>query len=313
MATKKYPEAIAHYPKAMQIFIKTICNRVWAGKNALIVVVGQTGSGKSWATVALMIGIHLYQFGKMPDVDDIINKRCIFRAESLMRNLNNEHLAIGGQWNWDEAGIDIGHKSHMTMQNRVIGWLAQTFRNQRQIIFFTVPTVTFIDASVRKLLHFYLETQEVIKRDKVCIVKPLHYQYNIRQDKMYYHNFTYPNKDGFIDEVDVMPVPLAPKEYIDAYEKKKTKFTVDLNEEILFKLESNSGDKKPLTENQKKILECLERGVTLTTELSEIIGITQPAISQNLGFMKRKGYNIDKFLRKKGFISAISSMPKIAT
>jgi energy-coupling factor transporter ATP-binding protein EcfA2 len=313
--TKNYPEAIAHYPRSTQIFIKTIFNRVHSGKNALIVVVGQTGSGKSLSTLSLMIGLYLYTYGKMPSVEDLINHNC-FKANELMRNLN----AIKGNakeiWNWDEAGVDIGHKSHATVKNRVIGYLAQTFRNLQQIVFFTVPTMNFIDASVRKLLHFYLETQSIDSSRKMCIIKPLQLQYYQRKDKLYYHNLRYAHKNGEWEEVDTIGVPIPPKEYVEAYETKKNLFTRRLNIEIerqlnMIEAKSEGGGPK-LTERQEKILELMQNGIVSSGEIAEKLGILQQQVCDNLNFMRRKGISIPKYARSLDFSTfntQIAQMP----
>lgn len=252
-----YPKAIAHYPKSMQVVIKTIYNRIESGKNALIPVVGGTGSGKSLSTLSLMIGLYLYRNGEMPPVEYII-QRTIFRAGDLLRGLNandGKNLTRGDAWDWDEAGIDAGHKSHASIKNRVVGFLAQTFRNLQQVVFFTVPTISFIDASVRKLFHFYLETQFIDKNEKLCVIKPLLLQYNTRMDKTYYHKITYPSESGGYEEIELMGVPLPPKEYVDAYEKKKNAFTKDLNLQIqaqLSKLEEPLASEKKSEEGKNE-------------------------------------------------------------
>ena len=295
-----YPEAIKHYPGGMQIFIKTICNRVWSGKNALIVVVGQAGSGKSYATISLMIGIYLYKTGRMPTPEDIIGTHCLFKAQVLLEHLNSRDLKVAEAWNWDEAGVDMSHKAHASIQNRAINFLLQTFRNQRQIVFFTVPTIRFIDASARKLIHYQLEAKSVDKSRSMCKVKPLLCQYNVRKDEVYYHNLKYPAGGGMFQEIDNMGVPLAPKEFIDMYEGKKNIYTSDLNLDIQNMLvQHDKNNIKPLTERQEEILKLLEEGMTVGTEIAVKLGVAQPVISKNIQYMRRKGVNVDKWLKRK--------------
>jgi len=301
MATKRYPEKIEYLPRSLQIFIRILDNRINAGKNVLAIVVGQTGSGKSLSTVMIMIGLYLYQHGKMP-TPEYITEHCIFKARDLLKKFNDRNLKPGVAWNWDEAGVDISHKTHASLQNRVIGWLAQTFRHQRQIVFFTVPTVSFIDASVRKLLHFQLETKFIDKSKKLCKIKPLHYQYNLRLDKIYYHNIKYPRKDGLIDIIDLMNVPLPPKEFVVAYETKKECFTKDLNIYLQQMLENQDDKNKPrLTERQKKILELLQQGVLSTTKIAEKLEMYVQDVSTNFRYMRNKGINVDYFLKNRPF------------
>ena len=148
-----HPESIAHYPKSTQVFIKKIHNRIESGKNALIAVVGGTGTGKSWSTLNLMVGLDLYRFGKMKEAQWYLD-HCIFRAKDLLKGLNDPKLKKKTTWIWDEAGVDAGSQEHMSTKNKVIGWMAQTFRNLQQVVFFTLPTLGMLTYQVRKLLHY---------------------------------------------------------------------------------------------------------------------------------------------------------------
>lgn len=310
---KHYPESISHYPRTMQIFIKKIVNRVEGGKNALIPIVGGTGSGKSFAMLSLMIGIHLYMKGDMP-TPEYIDEHTIFKAKDLMIGLNRDDLTEKEVWGWDEVGIDAGHKTSMSTKNKVIGWLAQTFRNLRQIVFFTVPTISFIDASIRKLLHYYLETVTIDKNKSMCIIKPLQMQYNPRMDKVYYHNLTFPDKEGMFEVIDLMAVPKPPKEFCDIYESNKSKFTKALNLDIQATLERIDAKENPhrdLTPRQEKIMELLKSGVTSTNEIAQKIGVHSSNISLNFEYMRKKGLNVDFYLQKQGFDSITSDLPAL--
>lgn len=298
---KKYPEAIAHYPKSMRIIIKRIHNRIESGKNALIIVCGQTGGGKSLSTISLMIGMHLYRFGKMPEVDEIVS-HCIFKIKDLLKGLNNPKLKKKEKWNWDEAGVGAGHKTHATVTNRIIGYLGQTFRNLQQIVFFTVPSISFIDASLRKLFHYYLETHAIDEKKKICVIKPLIMQYNPRMDKVYYHNFTFPAEDGYLEEVDVMGVPIPPKEFVKAYEEKKNEFTRELNINLelqIDRIEAKENGKIKLPHRQKQIFDLLEKGITSTREISKILGIAESTVSTNFNYLDRRGIYIDDYRNSK--------------
>lgn len=301
MPVKRYPELIKHYPVPMQIFVKALDNRIRSGKNALAIVVGQTGSGKSLSTVSIMVAYYIYTRGRDPEVDYIAH-HCLFRAKDMMRNLNDEvnPPTRGEFWNWDEAGVDISHKTHMSLQNRVIGWLAQTFRNMQQIVFFTVPSISFIDASVRKLLHYYLETRTIIKKDKLCVVKPLLFQYNVRMDKLYYHNLTMPvNKKMLV--VDTMNVPIPDQPYLEAYESKKNSFTKDLNLELAEMLQKvEDKDKPKLTDREQSYIDARLKGIDRQEDIALELDITQQSVSQTLNRIRNKIGNVEKYLEKVG-------------
>lgn len=286
---KKYPEAITHYPKSMQIFIKKITNRIESGRNALIVVIGQTGSGKSLSTLSLLIGLYLYSNGKMPTKEYLIETHCLFKATDFLEAMNNPELEKKDKWIWDEAGVDVGHKDHASTHNKVIGWLAQTFRNLQQVVFFTVPSLAFIDASVRKLIHYQLETRSINKATKICYIKPLEMQYNNREDKIYFHNINIQNRDGFYDEIDVMGVPIPPKDFVELYEQRKMEFTRKLNQKIHAMLQRrDKEDNFYIKHGHKKLYVLWHKGIKKQNEMAKIIGVTPRSISSMLQTMDKE-------------------------
>ena len=292
-----YPELISEYPQSTQIFIKKVHNRIESGKNALIVVVGQTGSGKSLASIQLMRGLYLYRCGKEPDGDLLID-HISFKAHKFMQVMKDVSTKLkedkskikrGDIWLWDEVGVDAGHKESMTVKNRTLGWLTQTFRNLQQVIFFTTPSISFIDASIRKLLHYYVEALYVEKKMKVCVMKPLEMQYNVRQDKIYYHNLLYPTKEGTI-EVDRMGVQKISDELEDKYEEKKNEFTDDLNQQILDKLNEieDSKHRTFMRREHREIYVLYHLGVTVQKKIAEILGKSPKTISAVCKTMLKK-------------------------
>ena len=306
-----HPKSIEHYPKSMQIFIKIVHNRIESGKNCLIPFTGPTGSGKSLSTISLMIGLHLYRYGKMPSVEHITS-HLKFKALEVMKSFNDKNLSKKETWSWDEAGVDAGHKTHASISNRVIGWLIQTFRNLQQVVFFTVPSINFLDATIRKMLHISIETRTIDKARKICVCKPLMLQYNSRQDEIYYHNITYPTRDGFVDVVDLMGIPLPPKEYVDAYEIEKNKFTKDLNQEIQASLQKLENNKKPIfTEKQQEVLDLMNSGMIKTGEIAEKLNTKPSNISQIVEHLRKKGINIEDIRNKGGFLGNLVKNPQL--
>lgn len=311
MINMPHPTAIEHYPKSMQVFVKSIHNRIESGKNALIAVVGPTGNGKSWSTITIMVALDLYRYGKMRKAQYYVD-HCIFRATDFMIGLNDKNIKKKVNWNWDEAGVDAGTAEHATVKNKAIGWLAQTFRNMQQVVFFTIPTLGMLTPQVRKLIHYYLEAISVDKKRNVCIMKPLKMQYNTRMDKIYYHNLNYSLGDGGFEEVEFMGVPLAQEEILDLYEKKKWGFTRHLNLELQIMLENIEAKKTetPLdkcTDLQREIYRLMtEENVLTQTDLVERIGTSPAVISQNIGYMRRKGLDMSKIHRKIGIFKDVS-------
>lgn len=297
---KRYFEAIKHYPQSTQIVIIKISNRIDAGKNALIGIFGATGSGKSLSALELMKGLYLYRNGEEPSNEYLIS-HTFFRASNFMEAMKevsnslvekNKSFEKGEPWLWDEVGVEAGHKEAMTLRNRVIGWLAQTFRNLQQIIIFTTPSISFIDASIRKMLHYYFEAHIIDKANKVCVIKPLEMQYNPRLDKIYYHNFKYPTKKE-VFEVDFIGIPKVSDELERLYEVKKNQFTGELNQQILDALKRIENKEKVTISRpaHQKIYLAYHTKSKVQREIARIIGISESTVSETMKTMDKWYHN----------------------
>jgi len=321
MKRKTYPKLIEHLPLSFRILIYTFVQRLYSGKNCLVAIVGGTGSGKSLSSVCILYWTYVYMHGKPPTLEYAI-AHWFFKTQDFLKRMNDPELTKGELNLWDEMGVSASHKSHQSVQNKAISWLVQTFRNLEQLVIFTVPTTMFIDKSVRNLLHFQLETRTILKSKKICIIKPLELQYNMRMDKMFYHNLFYPSEEekGMYNEVDVVGIPLPPKELDDAYEEMAGKFKKELNIKIqmmiekadlseeIKKLTGNEAAYERCTDRQKEIYDAMKQGIVKNGELAEHFGVTQSAISQFQSSMKRKGVDFDEFTKKNEVLSNISTI-----
>lgn len=267
-------------------------------------------SGKSFASVCILYWTYIYMYGKPPTVD-YSKEHWFFKSKDFLEAMNNPKLKKKELNLWDEMGVAASHKTHATIQNRAIGWLVQTFRNLEQLVIFTVPTLAYVDKTIRNLLHYQLETRKILTTDKICIIKPLEIQYNIRMDKTYYHNFFWKSIDGsgFMEEVDVAGIPLPPKELVEAYEKKSWAYKAELNKQIQGMLEkADEKEKKDcmvgeelildnLTPQQKNIWNLLLEGVTESKDIAEILKIRQSTVCQTYQSLKGKGLDVNKILK----------------
>lgn len=311
-----YPEAIKEFPLSFQIVIKKIYNRIESGKNALIVIVGQTGGGKSLAGIQLMRGLYLYRNGEEPSHEYIL-EHINFKARdfmSAMQKISEEFVESKSNLKkeanmWDEGGVGAGNREWQSVTNKIIGQVVQTFRNLQQVVIFTLPSISMLDSTIRKLLHYYMEVVYIDNQKKMCVVKPLEMQYNPRMDKIYYHNLTYPTKEELL-EVEFIGIPKISDELENLYERKKARFTGELNNKILATLDMLDRKDCPyknLTERQEKILGCLKEGIVSNIEICKKLGLKPYQVSENFRFMRNKGISIDSY-KKNGQIGRISML-----
>jgi ABC-type dipeptide/oligopeptide/nickel transport system ATPase component len=190
-------------------------------KNWLAVIVGETGSGKSYT------GLKLCEM-----IDPSFNiDRVVFSAEEFMKLLNSGTLTKGNAILWDETGVGLSAREWYTISNKAINYVLQTFRRDNLAVIFTVPSMDFVDIQLRKLFHAYIETISINRTEKCVWVKFMNIQYSPRFDKIYYK---YPRikVNGKIVVVNRVKVYKPSEQLIQQYEEKKKVFCERLKEEV---------------------------------------------------------------------------------
>lgn len=111
-------------------------------QNYMLVVVGPTGSGKSYSAIALAMMID-------PDFD--ISRVC-FRAEEFLKAASRD-LDPGSVIVFDEAGIDVSSREWYTVRNKAINQTVETFRRDNLVCIWTTPVLSNIDKKSRSYFH----------------------------------------------------------------------------------------------------------------------------------------------------------------
>jgi hypothetical protein len=154
----------------------------------------------------------------------------------------------------------------------------------------TVPLLSFIDSSTRKLSHGVAEMQSINSRDKTATVKVKMLQTNVMTGKEYpkylrykRHNKTFASKK--------LKFHLPSKELREAYEIKKKAFTTQLNKDIMNKLlKSEEKDNKPakaLTQTQENVAQLLSKHSA--EQVAEKLGITLTSVYGHKTNIEKKG------------------------
>lgn len=141
-------------------FYQSIQNQLLVdNKNWLAVIVGGTGSGKSYS--AMSIAKHIYpKF----NCKYIVHNPLMF-VELLQ---NKELIVKGSVIIFDEAGVGMSSREWFTQQNKLLGIVLQTFRYLNIGVIFTVPRFKFVDNQARGLFHHVLKTESLDKSRGIC-------------------------------------------------------------------------------------------------------------------------------------------------
>lgn len=279
--------AVAIKDKKEPILIQYIKERIFKkNKNFVIVFVGATGSGKSFA------GLRLAQM--LDPTFDIT--RCTFKARDFMNQINemvdSNDKVSGKVIFWDELGVEHNAREFMTISNRVMNYFFQTSRHLNLIVIMTVPLLSFIDSATRKLLHGIAEMQGISTRDKTSSVKIKMLQVNTLTGKEYPKYLRY-KRNGKTYVSKRLKFKLPSQDLIDAYEIKKKKFTKQLNKEImdkLLKVENKDKPKtKPLTQNQEKVLNLLLKNGA--EDVAKELSISLSGVYAHKVNIEKKGYS----------------------
>lgn len=214
------------------LIVSRIRNMVHERKrNCLILVVGETGSGKSWTCVSLAEQIQ-------PGFD--AESQVVFSALEFIRLINSKKLRFGDVIVFEESGINYDSRSFMSATNQALNYITQSFRNMRLVVFFNCPHNAMLDKNIRRLFHYQLTTQSIDYDTGICTLKPFEISVsNIQGHEKIYNK--YPrglDQNGEPCVFTALEVPKPSEANIDKYEVKKLAFTTALNLKAQATLES---------------------------------------------------------------------------
>lgn len=164
-------------------FVKEILERVWKkNKNVLIVIVGGTGSGKSYTALRLAYELDPTFSHKT------LRQRLAYKPDHFF-DIVNSGLVKGQAMIIDEGGVAQDAREWHSFNNKAINQILETFRHENLFVIFAVPALKYIDVGARRLFHYYLEALDVDINRRLNKAKIYVFQYNPLLDKTYQKNF----------------------------------------------------------------------------------------------------------------------------
>jgi len=216
-----------------QKFINRIKDRLNKhNQNCLIAICGGTGSGKTYAALSLAEDLSSNPIN--------IENNVAFTSKEFMQKLNNPDLQPGDYIIFDEAGVGMSSKEWFSIQNKLLNYVLQTFRHRNIGVIFTMPGLKLLDNSARMLLHYYMETIQIHRRDNLNQIKVLEFNYSSIQDKIYRKFPVFYDENSNPCTMKYLFVKKPSLKLVRDYEKKKNEYTANLNKSIIRELDNLS-------------------------------------------------------------------------
>jgi len=211
-------EAMPEHIKKNFIYRRCWNNVYRKNRNFTLLVTGATGSGKS--TTAQKIG---------QDLDPSFSvDRIVFSAEDFLDLLANKNLKPGACILFDELITDVGGASRnaMSQTNKLLSYVAATFRQRRLICLFCMPGLFQLDKNLRSTsVHGLIEMRSIDYENKKAVADFFWSTTNPRTGESYYKKPRLLNKEeNRWTTIDNIRVGLPTKDLMQAYELKKNEF-----------------------------------------------------------------------------------------
>lgn len=233
----------------MSIICDKLRNRcIKQNKNALILMSGETGSGKS--ITGLTVG-HEIDPTLCVDNLDVRIAKSVTEFLEFTNNMSKGQVLI-----WDEAGVGLSASEWWKRANILINYVLQTFRHENICVIFTAPTMKDLDSKARTRFHYYMEPVSIDYEKKLAKVKVRRWQHNPELGKTYSKRLIH--KDGRFElVVSHMEVPLAPQEIIDKYESIMKPWKRNVKETARIELETLQQDSKKAATEMELVRDVL--------------------------------------------------------
>jgi len=204
-------------------------------QNWLCLIVGGTGSSKSWDALSLADEISPHGFDM---------KHMCFRPRDIIRVINHGKLKPGNIVIADELGVSMSSRDWYQIQNKFLSYLFQTFREMNVGLIATVPAIKFIDSSMRILFHNRIETIQIHRRSNLAEVKVYDLEYNNFMDRMFTKTPVFIDEFGNKVSMPKIFIPKPRDELIEEYEKASKKYKKELRMEVEKQLSLNDSSKQ---------------------------------------------------------------------
>lgn len=203
--TKELPTYLKKDPFLWKIFKRLH----YEDKNLLMIVVGETGVGKSCTAVDIADKIDITPLGGGLFRKNFVvahdeegyptpETRIVFSASDFIR-LVSSGLPKGSVIIWDEAGIGNDNTNWYDKKSKLVKHIMQSFRAQNLCLILTVPDEESVALATRRLVHCVLDVYE--RNTKFAKINIQWLQRNRKSGTVYRKTTIYQNLEGELTKV----------------------------------------------------------------------------------------------------------------
>ncbi len=241
-------------------------------KGRFMVICGVPGEGKSYTALRI---------AELVDPNFSVDQVVIMKGSAFMQLLNSgvpdgkggyTRMQPGSCAVFDECGVGISARDWLSVQNRLIGFLMQTIRKWGFFIIFTLPSLSMLDISARRMMNYYAYSQGIDYRAKLSHFKIYRISRNDWEDKIYRRRLKTENAELVDDWAFSLPKHVDLK----TYEARKDAAMNDLYAkgfETFEKIENDDHTHKPIGrpgEKAERIKKYYRRGIMDIDLLADI-------------------------------------------
>jgi hypothetical protein len=212
-------------------------------KNALEIVTGEPGSGKSFTGLSQCEDLN----------PDFSIDNCAFGIKEFIsllgRTRPTRDIIL-----FEEAGVEFAARKAMSKTNIDISSVLNVFRFRQTPTIFTVPDLRMIDLNARRLMNFYVNTLRVDDREECVIatfyvVKPLGWEEGLKRYKI--RVWCRDSGERVVFDFVRFHKPKS-KKLVDDYMKKMEEYKQGVLDKIGMSYEELVEGKKPTSEKPRR-------------------------------------------------------------
>ena len=257
-----------------QVFLEELRSRIARKQNAIVLITGQTGIGKSYAA--------LYLAEQLDPTFSV--QKVAFSMKEFSYILHKLDPKPGESLVLDEASIVMDNRNYRTKENIFGTHIFTVFRHRLNYIFLTAPASSHIDKKVQDLAHYKVQIihRDDARKEVIGMVRVV--DHNTIKNKTYNKSLKY----GRILKYPAHSFYLPSDKLVRDYEALARPHKTDVEKEVFEFFHEQKDELASLTDLQREVVQGARLGMSVK-EMSETLGKKRQNISRIAVAMRKRG------------------------